>query len=301
MVVIVSIVITITNLTDGSFFRSDKKQFIICDTDLGQDPGDMYAISRLLLEENLELKGITTVHRMLYRSARDHSAKKSYEIALKLIGSLKKESVKVISGAETMFHPEENIHSPQPAADFIIDLCNNTSPKRKVIVFCMGPLTNIANAIKKEPSISSKLILYFSGTIYESKTRIWNKNEFNVKNDLDAFDFIINETEAELRIIPFNLSSKLHFNDDEYSELINENVTFATLLDELYHSFEMKEKQTAEELALVEVYLHEKFGGYKNVTSPPENIQKSIKVYYTLNYELMKADFLSVHKRDEYD
>lgn len=79
------------------------------------------------------------------------------------------------------------------SSDFIIKKSMEMPKSEKLIVIVTGSATNEASAIISEPKIIDKIAVYFIGTTYDFKRKAFNKNEFNVRSDLNAVEIIINK------------------------------------------------------------------------------------------------------------
>lgn len=53
----------------------------------------------------------------------------------------------------------------------------------------LGPLANIASVVILAPDILPNIKVYALGAQYNPKTKVWDKSEFNIRNDLNAFDY----------------------------------------------------------------------------------------------------------------
>lgn len=173
------------------------EKFII-DTDIGDDIDDAYAIAYLSQEIKNETLGITTV----FKNAVQRAKLAAY--LLKLL----EWDIPVAAGeskplkAETMYLPFEK-PSPnpsisqyeeifkdekildKPAVDFILDSIKEND---KVTLICIGPLTNIALAIQKDPITFEKVNkLVIMGGCFTA-----NYVEWNIKCDPEAFEIVLN-------------------------------------------------------------------------------------------------------------
>ena len=168
---------------------------IILDTDIGDDIDDAFALSILLNEKNADLLGVTTVFRNSYKRAK---------MASYLIKTFGKD-VKVYAGCdepliakvETLLSPEikakekldengkylipqyskkmdEGVVEKQHAVDFIIEQVHKYP--NEITLVGIGPLTNIALAIRKDPSICSLLkeIRIMGGDPTNVNCKEWN-------------------------------------------------------------------------------------------------------------------------------
>lgn len=134
------------------------KQPIILDTDIGTDVDDAWALGLCLASTDLDLVGVTLVHGDL-----DTRAK----IALKFLRLAGRPDVPVYAGeaspitdgkgivwaghegTETDFSDIEGISAHPDGVRFILDTVRRSPGE--VIVCSIGPLTNIAEAVRREP------------------------------------------------------------------------------------------------------------------------------------------------------
>ena len=163
-----------------------EKSLMILDTDIGDDIDDAYALS-LLLAENANLLGVTTVYRNSLQRAK---------IAKRLISLFGKSDVDVYVGED---YPEveplkkfekadkdgkANIPHyidvemkdelvKEGAVDFILDTLKKHP--NEVTVLAIGPLTNLARAIEKDKETFSlaKELLLMGGNFSEYDVE-WN-------------------------------------------------------------------------------------------------------------------------------
>jgi len=76
-----------------------------------------------------------------------------------------------------------------PAAQFIIDQAMALPPDEKMVVMCIGASTNLASAIALKPEITDKIVAYTLGFRYDIDGKFWNKDEFNIRRDLNDAHF----------------------------------------------------------------------------------------------------------------
>ncbi len=184
---------------------------IIIDTDPGQD--DAVAILLALASPELEVLGITAVAGNVPLALTEVNARKICELA-------GKPDVKVYAGAiRPLLHnlvTAEHVHGktgldgpvlPEPkmplqkqhAVDFIIETLMER-PAGTVTICTLGPLTNIALALIKDPRISSRIkrIVAMGGGFFEGGN-ITPTAEFNIYVDPQAARLVLNAG------IPFTL------------------------------------------------------------------------------------------------
>lgn len=162
-----------------------QRQPVLIDTDIGDAPDDALAVILALKSPELEVRGITTV-------IDDVDAKTRF--AWKLLGLYNGRDIPLTTGAsEPLLSPKSSSHSRQyelltPADTvpdsarrnailFLIDTLQH-SPNRMTVI-ALGPLTNLALAIKTEPSIKAKIErIVIMGGCY-----LMAEPEYNVQRD----------------------------------------------------------------------------------------------------------------------
>ena len=177
---------------------------IIIDTDPGQD--DAVAILLALASPELDVLGITCV-------AGNVELKSTTTNACKICELAGRSDIKVLAGAAKPFSRSlvtaKHVHGrtgldgadlPRPkmqildvhAVDFIVETL--MASKNKEISMCaLGPLTNLALAITKEPKIISKIgqIVLMGGGFFEGGN-ITPAAEFNIFVDPEAASIVLN-------------------------------------------------------------------------------------------------------------
>ncbi|GBQ92660.1 inosine-uridine preferring nucleoside hydrolase [Acetobacter nitrogenifigens DSM 23921 = NBRC 105050] len=194
---------------------------IIIDTDPGQD--DALTILLALASPEIELLGVTTV-------AGNVGVAQATENAIKALDLAGRPDVPVHAGAErallrervdaTHVHgrtgfegadlpPPRRAPSPGHAVDFIIRTVMENEPG-EVTICAIGPLTNIALALAREPALRTRLrrIVTMSGAFAEVGN-ITPSAEFNVYVDPHAADMVL-RSGVELVMAPLDLTHSLH-------------------------------------------------------------------------------------------
>ena len=69
-------------------------------------------------------------------------------------------------------------------------------------------------AVMVKPEIAKKIALYWLGQTYDFEKDVWiGEHEFNVANDLEAFDLLCDAEDLEFHIMPNNVSGLLRFHN----------------------------------------------------------------------------------------
>jgi len=193
---------------------------IIIDTDPGQD--DAAAIMLALGSPELEVLGLTVVAGNVPLPLTERNAR----IVCEMCG---RTDIKVFAGADRPLqrtlvtaehvHGKTGLDGPdlfEPsfplqdthAVDFIVNSVMNEAPG--TITLCpIGPLTNIALAIQKEPSIVGRLkqIVLMGGGYFE-QGNITPSAEFNIYVDPEAADCVFN-CGAPITMMPLDVTHKV--------------------------------------------------------------------------------------------
>lgn len=297
------VVITVTNLAGDRFFKP-KTTKILIDADSGNEIDDLFAITRALISPDLEVVGITSAHYEFSEIAGDTSLIHSQKINEEILRLLKMETVPHPAGAAGMIRSyNDPVPRESQAARFIIQKALETSKNKKLNVVTLGPLTNVASAIIMNPDIIPKIRLYMMGLKYDPKTKTWNKNEFNARNDLDAVDILLNTSGLEMHIMTASASRDLVFSRAEAEKyMLNEGGIWDYLLRKWEQRFPGKEEWIMWDVALIEALIDPELAKAEDALTPPENTQRRVKVYTYINSELMVAEFYAAalkHQRSQ--
>jgi purine nucleosidase len=158
---------------------SSIKPKLILDADSANEIDDMYAIIRLLHQDQFELLGINSTQWLHYKGE-PLSADASHRVNLDLLRLLGREDIPVFLGSnEPMGWPWGGDDPKDSAAvQFILDQVHKLAGEEVLTVVCIGATTNLASAIKMEPAIVSRIRVYVMGFQLDPETEIWNKSEF---------------------------------------------------------------------------------------------------------------------------
>ncbi|MGA8182926.1 MAG: nucleoside hydrolase [Terriglobia bacterium] len=144
-----------------------KKIPILLDTDIGTDIDDAFAVALIARSPELELLGVTTVSGDTHARAR---------LAAKLLWEAGLRRVPVVAGEPGRPLPIEqarwarNFRSPQLRPGSAVNFLDGTLRQMSgtTTIVAIGPLTNIAALLQKDPAIARKIsrIVLMGGSIY---------------------------------------------------------------------------------------------------------------------------------------
>lgn len=180
-----------TPLTDKSVERIP----VILDTDANNEIDDQHAIAYTLLNGDFfDVKGLT-----INRTRSGGGIDDQYAEAVRVVSLCRLEGVvPVIHGASGNFdeiseHTASNSYDGSEAVDFIINHAHDQ--QGKLVVIAVGKLTNLALALKKDPSIANKIRLVWLGSNYPEP------GEYNLVNDIPSMNYVL-QTDVPFEIVP---------------------------------------------------------------------------------------------------
>lgn len=291
-------VITLTNLFGDRLFAPGITKIWI-DSDSGNEIDDLYAISRALSAPEIEVTGLSSAHWEFHPEADGQTLKESQELNTRLLKLFGRDDIPHPSGAPDMLRFwDEPVPNPSAAAEQIIARVKGLPKKEKLNVVSLGALTNIASAILIDPDIVPRIRLYSLVMKYDPKTRVWNKNEFNARNDLDALDIVLNSEGLEMYIMTATASRELVFTKEETDRYLKgKKGPWDFLVGKWEEKFPGSDEWIMWDVALIEAIINPDLARAEKVLTPPENKQHTITVYTRINKELMKADYFSTVNR----
>ena len=127
--------------------------------------------------------------------------------------------------------------------------------------------------------------------VRRSTNGVWDKNEWNTRNDLDAMDLLLNTSGLNLHIMPATIARDLVL---DRSQSLGMFPLRDSLFDHITLSWKAMDLKNDSipmaSLALMEAVLHPEMSSQKQVITPPENVQRKVHVYTRIDAEKMKKD-----------
>lgn len=179
-------------LAASALLCAQRRIPVIFDTDIGDDIDDALALALALHSPELDVRAVTTVADDVESRTR---------LAWKELGVFGRRDIPVVMGAPEPLLDPMRVHPsaqfniltsadtiPQtartPAAMFIVDLLHKSDQPMTLIA--IGPLTNVALALKLDPSIKPKIErIVLMGGAYASSPR-----EYNINRDRAAAQIV---------------------------------------------------------------------------------------------------------------
>jgi purine nucleosidase len=218
---------------------SDREK-IILDTDIGSDIDDAWALGFAIKSPRFELLGVTVA---------DGNTPARARLACKLLHRVGRTDVPVAVGRQTppasadidyQFAWAEDFITYRPietaAADFIVQTVKQHPGE--VTIVAVGPLENIADALRKEPALPRlvKRLVLMSGSIYASAWSPGPVAEWNVKCAI-ADAQAVYSAGFPLTIVPLDATTYVQLQDGERQQLRDSRAPLPIALEGLYRLY----------------------------------------------------------------
>jgi purine nucleosidase len=232
LIVRVCVLIVILPLVVAAQAQSSK---IILDTDIGDDIDDAWAMGFVISYEGFAPLGITITHGNTPARAR---------IACKLLHVTGRDNIPVFVGRQTndkvfpQYSWAEDFTLKRPekksAADFIVETVKRYPGE--VTLLAVGPLQNIADALRKEPNLGRyvKRVVLMSGCVYGTSyspgkpIREWNVYQSTADAQL------VYGAGLPLTIVPLDSTTHVLLSDEERKRVADDQSPLTYALECLY-------------------------------------------------------------------
>jgi purine nucleosidase len=199
--------------------RQSQSLPVFVDTDIGDDIDDALALALLLCSPEVSVVGISTVFGDTYLRAR---------LAAYLLQTYGYASIPVAAGQAMPLlfrHPPSGVcQASVLPADFAPPINSLTGPELliqtaqqypgQLTLLCLGPLTNIALALQREPELSSLLrqVFFMGGT-----SQLWWP-DWNVRSDAESAHLLL-EAQFPITMIGLNVTASCHLQRSDIEQL----------------------------------------------------------------------------------
>ncbi len=287
-----------------------QKQKVWVDADTGNETDDIYALARLLAEPSIEVVGVSAAHFNnadliafnkwnQYPTKNINTVQISQQLNEELLKVMGKLSIPHPMGADRQMGRAWGGREPRnsDAAREIIASVKRLEKNEKLYILNLGALTNIASAIALDTSIAKHLVCYTLGAKYNVNKNIWNKSEFNIRNDLNAFDYLLDNASVDLIIMPIDVAFPYRFKRDNLYAKLSTEIPLEQMLKQRWEETNPQDTiRTLWDLALVQAFVKPAYATIKKVLTPPENTQRLIRIYSKIDVQKMEDDFFQVLK-----
>ncbi|MDJ1466316.1 nucleoside hydrolase [Cytophagaceae bacterium DM2B3-1] len=285
-----------TTATSWSRSLADKKLTVIIDADTANEIDDLYAIVRALLEPRFQIKGLCSAqwHNQLSPANTVQESQKLNEDLLRLMSRI---DIPAPLGSEMIMGQPWGEYEGRnsPATQLMIHTARQMPAGEKLIIISLGAATNVASALKLAPDIMSKVICYNLGGHYDATKKIWNKDEFNVRNDLNAINFLFNTEGVDLHLMPINILYDFKFTLEEISKrLSGKGGIWDYLVTRWLSNAPGDKERIFWDLALMIAVARPDLAREEKRLTPPENTQREVFVYTQIDVKGMINDWWKI-------
>jgi len=274
----------------------DQGRSVFLDCDTANEVDDLFAIVRALKVPGWDIVGLASTQWQHHLSSRE-TVRESQEINEQLLRLMRREDIPAPMGANMiMGYPwGGDVPRDSPAARLLIRVARQLPEGQRLTVIATGAATNVASAIKLAPDIIPRVAVYQLGARYYPDGHYWSKDEFNVRRDLNAFNFLLDAEGLEYHVMPVTTLFGFKF---KLSEVV-ERHTGKGPLWELLATRWLSHSPDAEEriiwdLAMVQALMNPAWATERKVKTPPENRQRDIWVYTDIDEAGMIADWWGI-------
>ncbi|MFT4750390.1 MAG: purine nucleosidase [Bdellovibrionota bacterium] len=269
---------------------------LILDSDTANEIDDLFAIAYLVTEgyPDFELIGLSSAQWFHVWSG-DRTVYQSQKLNEELLELTGRADLPHPLGSDIIMGKPWGDYDPRdsPAAQFIIEEAMALNGGEKLAVMCIGATTNLASAIALKPEIKDRIVAYTLGFRYDFDGHFWNKDEFNIRRDLNAANYLLNAEGLELHIMPISVAIKYTWDRGEtFGHLAKAGKLGAYLRARWEKIGGQDAKQwTMWDVALLQAFLQPEQASEISVRTPPENTQRSVWMYDDIDAEGMLEDF----------
>ncbi|WP_373495368.1 nucleoside hydrolase [Aquiflexum sp.] len=270
---------------------------VIIDADTGNEIDDLPAIVLALKSGKIDVLAVTSAQWNYFGVCGRQTMHESWVLNNRILQTLGMEYIPSLKGASEMVGKQWSVGPvlPNEASDFIVKKALEMPQGQKLVIIITGTATNVATAIKTEPKIINKIAVYFIGTSFDQKRKAINKNEFNVRNDLNAFDILLDTENLELHIMPANLCTKLLVTQKDIDTRLKPNDGISNMLGERWNEVNKNSNDWIMwDFAIVHAVINPQWTKQVSRKTPPENTPRKIYLYTDINSEAMMEDFWKV-------
>ncbi|MEB2778632.1 nucleoside hydrolase [Algoriphagus sp. D3-2-R+10] len=270
---------------------------VIIDADTGNEIDDIPAIVLALKSGKIDVLALTAAQWDRFEVCGRQTMHESWVLNNRILQTLGMENIPSLKGASEMVGKQWSLEPirPNEASDFIIKKALEIPKGEKLVIIITGTATNVATAIKTEPKIINKIAVYFIGTTFDQKRQAINKNEFNVRNDLNAFDILLDTENLELHIMPANICTELLVIQKDIDTRLKSNDGISDMLRERWNEVNKDStKWIMWDFAIIYAVINPQWTKQILRKTPPENTPREIFLYTEINSEAMMEDFWKV-------
>lgn len=293
-------------------FYTFAQQKVWLDADTGNEMDDLYAIAHLVKSDKIDLIGLSSAHFNnpdllvfekwnAYDTKGLNTVEESQRLNEEILAALGRTDIPHPLGSDRQIGRAWGQQDPRdsPAVQAMIAAARGISDGEKIDILTLGALSNMASALILAPDILTKIRVFSLGAKYDPTTKVWNKSEFNIRNDLNAFDYLLNLEGLDFTVMPLEAAFPLKFNREKTYEMLDESLKIEQILEDRWKVQNLQDKtRVMWDLALVAAYLHPELAVIESVSTPPENTQRTIRAFIKIDAPALEIEFWKIIKEN---
>ncbi|MEM1093385.1 MAG: nucleoside hydrolase [Bacteroidota bacterium] len=270
--------------------RTTQPMFI--DADTANEIDDLFAIVRALRAPMFDVVAVSSAQ-WNHRLSPPNTVELSQELNEDILRIMGRDDIPMPRGAEMIMGKPWGGEEPRnsPAARLMIRMAKAMPDGERLDIVTLGAATNVASAIKMAPEIIGKIRCHHLGGRYFPDRNVWDKDEFNLRNDLNAINYLFNTEGVEIHLMPINTLFDFKVRLDESIERLTGT---SPINDYLAAKWLSHDPSSAErilwDLALIQAMIHPDKAETQRVMTPPENTQRELTVYTKIDEAAFLAD-----------
>lgn len=264
---------------------------LLIDADTANEIDDLYAIAWALLQPEATVVGLSSAQ-WNHRLSPPDTVRQSQQLNEDLLRLLGRVDIPHPLGAEMIMGKPWGGDEPRdsPAAQLMIRAARRMPPGEKLVIASLGAVTNLASALKLAPDIVPKVACYILSGRYYADRGVWDKDEFNLRNDLNAANYLFNTDGLDLHVMPVNILYEFKFRLDEVLDrLAGQGSVWDYLATRWLSHSPSSETWIMWDLALVIALFRPELATQRLVPTPPENARREVHVYTAVDEDAMRA------------
>lgn len=269
---------------------------VFIDADTANEVDDLYAIVRALLTPEWNIKGLSSAQ-WNHRLSPSHTVRESQRLNDDLLRLMNRTRIPAPMGSEMIMGKPWGGNEPRnsPAAQLIIETAQGMPEGEKLMLISLGAVTNAASALALAPEIIPKVRCYCLGGRYYADRQVWDKDEFNLRNDLNAINYLFNLEGLELHVMPINILMDFKFDQQEtLNRLRGKGPVWDYLATRWLTNAPGDQTRIFWDLALIEAIVKPSLAQQEELGTPPENKQRTISIYTAIDHQAMLNDWWKV-------
>jgi inosine-uridine nucleoside N-ribohydrolase len=283
-------------LTNGS---SAARRPLLIDSDTANEIDDLYAIVRALLEPDFNIVGLSSAQ-WNHRLSPDNTVQESQDLNEEILRLMGRVDIPHPLGAEMIVGKPWGGDEPRdsPAAQLMISTARAMPAGQKLTIATLGAATNVASAIQLAPDIIPKIACYVLAGRFFADRQVWDKNEFNVRNDLNATNLLFDTDGLELHVMPINILFDFQFRRDTVmNRLAGQGGVWDVLATRWLSHSPSSTTWIMWDVALIIALARPELATEGQFKTPPENEQRDIHVYTSVDEAAMRSDWWAVAEK----